>query len=533
MSPIPGQVVHGRYRVIALVHQGGMGAVYEVMDSMLNIRCALKEMVPYPGTLGTALPQLRDQFQQEAQLLAGLRHPNLPRVSDHFEEDGNAYLVMDYIDGKGLDEIIEEKGRLTEEEVFGWARQLMEALAYCHEHGVIHRDVKPQNVIITRQGQALLVDFGLAKLVDPDDPQTRTAMRGMGTPEYAPPEQYVTREGRTDPRTDIYSLGATMYHALAGEAPPMVSERAMDPEVLVPVREVRGDVGDVTDRVLMKALALQPLQRFQNIDQMYEALFGVPLPEVGAEGTVPARTDRTQVAGSPDSTVLLPWLGTARLAIGRRLRPGPAALVLVGLVAVTLLVVGWVSMRTARTPVVTPTPVATATAAAIPIVSASHTATPATPTVAPSHTATPTPVASPTSSPTPLPSPTSTPTPSPTATPTPPPATLPELVAPALGRTYGNPIRFEWRGSLSAGRTYQVTAWHVVSGYMIQSGLLTDQDWTVALPAERYGEWRWTVSVTQDGRAMATSPEWSFWFNPYPGGGGGGGVSEPTNTPPA
>jgi hypothetical protein len=79
-------------------------------------------------------------------------------------------------------------------------------------------------------------------------------------------------------------------------------------------------------------------------------------------------------------------------------------------------------------------------------------------------------------------------------------------------------------------RTYQVTAWHEVSGYVIQSELLTDEDWTVALPAERYGDWRWTVSVIQDGRAMATSPEWSFWFNPYPGG--GGGAAGPTNTPP-
>ena len=520
MSPVPGQVIHGRYRVIVRVHQGGMGAIYEVMDSTLNIRCALKEMVPYPGTPGTALPQLRDQFRQEAQLLAELRHPNLPRVFDHFEEDGNAYLVMDFINGRGLDEIIAEEGGLIEEEVLGWARQLMEALAYCHEHGVIHRDVKPQNVIITWQGQAVLVDFGLAKLVDPDDPRTRTVMRGLGTPEYAPPEQYITKEGRTDSRTDIYSLGATMYHALAGERPPMVSERVIDPGVLVPVREVRDDIGDVTDRVLMKALALQPSQRFQSIDQMYHALFGVPLPRVKAGSTVPAEIDQTQLPRSPDSTALLPWLGTARLAIGRRLRLGLAALALSGLVAVTLLVADRVSVETAPMAVATPTIFATVTATAVPIVPALDMPPSTTPTAAPSPTTT--------SSPTPLPTPTSTPTPSPTATSTPPPATAPEPVAPALGRTYRNPITFEWRGSLSTSRTYRVTAWHVGSGYVIQSGLLTDQGWIVDLPAERYGEWRWTVSVTQGERAMATSPEWSFWFDPYPGG----GAREPTNTPP-
>jgi len=225
MSLIPGQVIHGRYRVIARLHRGGMGDIYEVMDTTLHVRCALKEMAPYPGTLGTALPQLREQFQQEARLLAELRHPNLPRVTDHFEEDGNAYLVMDFIYGKRLDVVIAQRGRLSESEVLGWARQLMEALAHCHEQGVIHRDVKPQNVIVTPQGQAVLVDFGLAKLVDPDNPRTRTVMQGLGTPEYAPPEQYDTRRGHTDPRTDVYSLGATLYHALVGEPPPMVAER--------------------------------------------------------------------------------------------------------------------------------------------------------------------------------------------------------------------------------------------------------------------------------------------------------------------
>jgi serine/threonine-protein kinase len=393
---------------------------------------------------------------------------------------------------------------------------------------VIHRDIKPQNVIITWQGQAMLVDFGLAKLVDPDDPRTRTVMRGLGTPEYAPPEQYVTKQGQTDSRTDIYSLGATMYHALSGERPPTVSERVIDPGALVPVQEVRDDIGDVTDRVLMKALALQPSHRFQSIDQMYHALFGVPLPQVKAGSTGPAEIDQTQSPRSPDSTALLPWLGTARLAIGRQLRLGLAALALLVLVAVTSWVVDRVSMGTARTAVATPTNLATVTATAVPIVPASPVLPSTTPVVAPSYTATPTPAASSTSSPTPLPTLTSTPTPSPTATPTPPPATAPEPVAPALGRTYGNPITFEWRGSLSAGRTYLVTARHVGSGYVIQSGLLTDQGWTVDLPVERYGEWRWTVSVTQGERAMATSPEWSFWFDPYPDG----GAREPTNTPP-
>jgi serine/threonine protein kinase len=384
MPLVPGQVVHGRYRVIALLSQGGMGAVYEVMDTTLNVRCALKEMIPYPGTAGSALPQLREQFQQEAQLLAGLRHPNLPRVSDHFEEDGNAYLVMDFVYGRRLDEVITQEGALTEDEVLGWARQLMEALAHCHEQGVIHRDVKPQNVKITWQGQAMLLDFGLAKLVDPDDPRTRTVMRGLGTPEYAPPEQYDTKQGRTDPRTDIYSLGATLYHALAGEPPPTVSERVVDPESLMPVRQHRNDISERTEQVLAKAMALQPQQRFQNIAEMYQALFGSSLPaQVRTESIAPSGMDTTLLAEPAKPISFLPWIRGTGLRIDRRLGAGLLFVTLVSVVTV----ISVLASRASGGSVATATPTATATV----FVTMTSTYTP---------TATPSPTATPTATPT-------------------------------------------------------------------------------------------------------------------------------------
>jgi serine/threonine protein kinase len=381
MPLVPGQVIHGRYRVIALLSsQGGMSAVYEVMDNTLNIRCALKEMLPYPGTSGSALPELREQFQQEARLLASLRHPNLPRVSDHFEEDGNAYLVMDFIYGRRLDEVVAQEGGLTEDEVLDWARQLIEALAHCHEQGVIHRDVKPQNVIITWQGQAILVDFGLAKLVDPDDPHTRTVMRGLGTPEYAPPEQYDTRKGGTDPRTDIYSLGATLYHALAGAPPPTATERVVDPEILVPVRQSRDDVSEVTDQVLMKAMALRPPYRFQSIAEMYQALFGSPLPtQAKTESIAPSAMDTTLLAEPSKSNVFLPWRGITGLRIDRRLGVGLLAVALVSVVVIISLRASQVSGGSAPT----------ATATATPTTRVTMTAT-YTPTATPSPTTTPT-----------------------------------------------------------------------------------------------------------------------------------------------
>ena len=380
MSLVSGQVIHGRYRVIARVSgQGGMSTVYDVMDNTLNVRCALKEMVPYPGMSEDTLSGLREQFQQEAQLLAGLRHPNLPRVSDHFEEDGNAYLVMEYIYGRRLDEIIVQEGELTEEQVLHWARQLIEALAHCHERGVIHRDVKPQNVMITWHGQVILVDFGLAKLVDPNDPHTRTVMRGLGTPEYAPPEQYDTRKGGTDPRTDIYSLGATLYHALAGTPPPTATERVVDPEILVPLSQLRDDVSEVTNQVLMKAMALRPPYRFQGVAEMHQALFDSSLSsQAQTESTESSRMDTRMMPAASRSRAFWPWKGATRLRINRR-----TGAVLVFTVAVGLGIISYLAggARGSGISTATPAPTASATLTATPI---------DTPTLTPSPTATPT-----------------------------------------------------------------------------------------------------------------------------------------------
>jgi len=381
---IPGQMVHQRYRVVALLSQGGMGAVFEAMDSTLNIRCALKEMTPFPGAQGRALPALREQFLQEARLLAGLHHPNLPRVSDHFEEDGNAYLVMDFVHGQRLDEVVAQEGELPEAKVLEWAGQLLDALAYCHERGVIHRDVKPQNVIITWEGKAVLVDFGLAKLVDPDDPRTRSVMRGMGTPEYAPPEQYDTKRGHTDARTDIYSLGATLYYAVTGTPPPSVGERLVTSD-LVPARQRRPDLSEGTDRAISKAMSLHPANRFQTITELRRALFNTAQPT----GTV-------SLPGLPKAERLPRWAG--------------AVIGLIALVAVAGLLVSRVNREAAT--VATATPTSTLTASPSPSPS---------PTATASSTATATGTPAETVTPTSFPTPTWTPTrarPTPTLTPT-------------------------------------------------------------------------------------------------------------------
>jgi hypothetical protein len=269
-----GTILQDRYRIVSRLGQGGMGAVYRAWDMRLNVAVALKEMTPQPGLDPQTLAQLRQQFQQEAMVLARLNHPHLVRVTDFFEERGNTYLVMDFVKGESLADRITGQGPLPEWQVLAWGGQLLGALAYCHAQGVIHRDIKPQNVIIRPDGQAVLVDFGLVKLWDPGDPRTKTAMRGMGTPEYAPPEQYETEMGHTDARSDIYSLGATLYHALAGQAPPTATLRMAAPERFVPMRTLNPQASAATEAAVLRAMELARSQRWQSAGEMAAALGG-------------------------------------------------------------------------------------------------------------------------------------------------------------------------------------------------------------------------------------------------------------------
>jgi hypothetical protein len=255
-----------------------MGAVYRAWDTRLNIAVALKEMIPQPGLDPETLIDLRQQFRQEAVVLARLTHPHLVRVSDFFEAGDNAYLVMDFVEGEDLATRIEREGALSEDEVLALSDELLDALIYCHDKGIIHRDIKPQNVIIRPDGRAVLVDFGLVKLWDPRDPQTRTAMRGMGTPEYAPPEQYDVGAGHTDARSDVYGLGATIYHALTGQTPPTATMRIVNPQVWQPVRALISGVTPQTEAIIDRAMELQPAARFQSAREMQQAMDQVLMP---------------------------------------------------------------------------------------------------------------------------------------------------------------------------------------------------------------------------------------------------------------
>ena len=265
---MPGTVLRDRYKIIELVGQGGMGAIYKAEDLRLAGRyCAIKEVRPGPRASPSMLAQAREQFSREASTLARLDHPNLPKVSDYFSEGDCDYLVMDFVPGRELKEIMDEARRqsrfLDEEEVLTWADQLCQALEYLHgqDPPVLHRDIKPSNIKLTPAGAVKLVDFGLVKLLIPDDARTVTILQGRGTVQYTPLEQYGGDTGHTDVRSDVYSLGATLYHLLTGQPPPDAKQRFLEPDSLPSPRSLNPDLSLQTERALLRALEMHPNQR--------------------------------------------------------------------------------------------------------------------------------------------------------------------------------------------------------------------------------------------------------------------------------
>lgn len=286
-------LLHNRYRILEKLGSGGMGAVYRGHDENLGVEVAVKENL-------AVSPEAERQFRREAKILASLQHPHLPRVTDYFIiPDQGQYLVMDFIEGEDAQQMVQNAdGPLPEEDVLRWAMQITSALEHMHSRNppVIHRDIKPGNVKIDPSGKATLVDFGLAKEYDPIKSTTLGA-RAL-TPGYAPPEQY--GHGRTDARTDIFSLGATLYTLLTGQPPADGLQRAMGQDELQPIRTLNPSVDPSIARAIEKALNTTPDERFENVRAFAQAL------EEGGKTKEAAPAPTVIQPGPPEPTKMHP-----------------------------------------------------------------------------------------------------------------------------------------------------------------------------------------------------------------------------------
>lgn len=256
-----GAVLQGRYRILGFLGRGGMGTVYQCEDLRLSgKRWAIKEMMVYDPA---SQEQIEESFKREAQMLSRLRHRNLPMIVDYFIEDSRQYLVMEYIEGENLGQVIQREGPASELQAMRWALELCQVLDYLHrqEKPVIFRDLKPDNIIMTEDRHIKLVDFGLARQFEPGKHRDTQASGSVG---YAPPEQWEDA-AQTDERSDVYSLGATMFYVLTGKPPSPVygSQR---------LRPYRPHLDGGAEAIVLKCLQPEPSQRYANSSELIRDL---------------------------------------------------------------------------------------------------------------------------------------------------------------------------------------------------------------------------------------------------------------------
>lgn len=286
---LPGTLLlNGKYRIVRFIKSGGFGCTYEAETAYFKDRVAIKEFFiedfcnrdehSAQVTVGTQskkglVERLKAKFIEEAMALHALQHPGIVHVSDLFEENGTAYYVMDYINGRSLDEIVRREGAFSEAEALGYVRQVCDALKYVHSLNRLHLDLKPGNLMLTEEGKVILIDFGTAKQYDEYNGENTSTLLGY-TPGYAPPEQMNTKVVEFYPATDIYALGATLYKLLTGVTPLTANERSSGEE-LDPLPET---VSRPTCNAIEQAMLLKKRDRPQDVDAFLALLDDAPQP---------------------------------------------------------------------------------------------------------------------------------------------------------------------------------------------------------------------------------------------------------------